>query len=509
MQYDQIELYARGLWDIELNLAMRTGGHQRGSDIADLIHSQVKMVEGGLRKNPGAFVACAVPVGHSMKSPACCKIFVMKPMMTLDTLHSTRMMVETLAQEISKRKRTDISMWTTARSENALDTEVVPFLVKLLSFKTTLPVIVQCTFMRSLPDELPISVGEMLTVLKEYADGWLLCQNNKGEQGMVTVRSLGKIPNHALNTSIAVALAIFTQSVPDIEVLKYSNESRRAHDFYYLLCASLSMILRFPEYFKSQDMIHMVHDKFVVASLGLLAEPARDDGHYHIAIAEIFKFAFSTQQSLHHELVIALSKMDPRVYSHLHPGVIPDPTRYFVQSTPIEVQIALATCLENLNAPTQHLVSFDQDSELVKFVLSPSGSMYARSQAFKLLLKKAHQSQADNNQNQWKKLKLQGFFNAAQVFFTSIGSINRSELDKWMDTLHILRYTERTALLQSGAMRAFIIWAYQDWRGRPMMDDQLQELDKMAKSLSLSVEDINDTSWFKGSHITQKITSRT
>jgi hypothetical protein len=353
----------------------------------------------------------------------------------------------------------------------------------------------------------------MLTVLKEYADGWLLCQNNRGEQGMIPVRSLGKVPNHASNTAIVVALAIFTQSVPGIEVPKYLNENRRAHDFYYLLCTSLSKILRFPEYFKSQDMINVVHDKLIVASLGLLAEPVRDDTQYHIAIAEIFKFTFSTQQSLHHELVIALSKADPQVYSHLQPGAIPDPTKYFVQGTPIDVQIAIGICLENLKSPTRYLVgtfaSLDQDSELIKHVLLPSLSSDARSQAFKLLLKKAHQSQVDNNEYQWKRLKLLGFFDAVEVFFASIGSIDQSELDKWMDTLNILCYTERTALLQSGAMRAFIIWAYQDWRGRPMMDDQLQELDKMAKSLSLSVEDINDTSWFKGSHITQKITSRT
>jgi hypothetical protein len=258
----------------------------------------------------------------------------------------------------------------------------------------------------------------------------------------------------------------------------------------------------------------VVHDKLIVASLGLLAEPARDDTqeHYHIAIGEIFKFTFSAQQ-LHHELVIALSKTDPQVYSHLQPGAIPNPAKYFVQSTPIEVQIAIGICLDNLKSPTGHLVgtfaSLDQDSELIKHVLLPSISTDARSQAFKLLLKKAHKSQVDKNEYQWKRLKILGFFNAVQVFFTSIGSIDRSELDKWMDILNILCRTERTALLQSGAMRAFIIWAYQDWRGRPMMEDQLQDLNKIAKALSLSVEDINDTSWFKGSHISRGITSRT
>ncbi|KAJ7085320.1 hypothetical protein C8R44DRAFT_591360, partial [Mycena epipterygia] len=49
---------------------------------------------------------------------------------------------------------------------------------------------VHCTFMPSLPDELQVSSGELLTVLQEYTDGWLLCQNDKGQQGMVPVRCL-------------------------------------------------------------------------------------------------------------------------------------------------------------------------------------------------------------------------------------------------------------------------------------------------------------------------------
>ncbi|KAJ6495919.1 hypothetical protein DFH09DRAFT_832983, partial [Mycena vulgaris] len=49
---------------------------------------------------------------------------------------------------------------------------------------------VQCTYMPSLPDELEISIGELLTVLQEYNDGWLLCKNDKGEQGMVPIKCL-------------------------------------------------------------------------------------------------------------------------------------------------------------------------------------------------------------------------------------------------------------------------------------------------------------------------------
>ncbi|KAJ7114652.1 hypothetical protein C8R43DRAFT_902928, partial [Mycena crocata] len=79
-------------------------------------------------------------------------------------------------------------MWTTPRSENSLETAVVPLLVQLLRFKTA--VIAQSAFEPTLPDELKISVGDTLIVLKEHADGWLLCQNHNGEQGMVPVKCL-------------------------------------------------------------------------------------------------------------------------------------------------------------------------------------------------------------------------------------------------------------------------------------------------------------------------------
>ncbi|KAJ7110275.1 hypothetical protein C8R43DRAFT_819392, partial [Mycena crocata] len=55
-------------------------------------------------------------------------------------------------------------------------------------------VTVQYNYLPTLPDELAISIGETLNVLQEYADGWLLCQNNQGEKGMVPGRCLGRVP---------------------------------------------------------------------------------------------------------------------------------------------------------------------------------------------------------------------------------------------------------------------------------------------------------------------------
>lgn len=49
---------------------------------------------------------------------------------------------------------------------------------------------VQCTFIPTLPDELSISTGETVRVMGEFDDGWALCCNQRGEQGMVPLECL-------------------------------------------------------------------------------------------------------------------------------------------------------------------------------------------------------------------------------------------------------------------------------------------------------------------------------
>ena len=46
------------------------------------------------------------------------------------------------------------------------------------------------TFITTLPDELAITVGESIRVLAEYDDGWALCLNSRGEQGMIPMECL-------------------------------------------------------------------------------------------------------------------------------------------------------------------------------------------------------------------------------------------------------------------------------------------------------------------------------
>ena len=63
-----------------------------------------------------------------------------------------------------------------------------PGLMSLSPYSTS----VVCTFIPSLPDELTISVGETLRVLAGYEDGWSLCMNFRGKQGMVPNECLEK-----------------------------------------------------------------------------------------------------------------------------------------------------------------------------------------------------------------------------------------------------------------------------------------------------------------------------
>lgn len=50
--------------------------------------------------------------------------------------------------------------------------------------------LIKCTFIPSLPDELSITTGETVRVVAEYDDGWAMCANARGEQGMVPLECL-------------------------------------------------------------------------------------------------------------------------------------------------------------------------------------------------------------------------------------------------------------------------------------------------------------------------------
>jgi len=47
-------------------------------------------------------------------------------------------------------------------------------------------------FIPTLPDELSITTGEIVRVVSEYDDGWALCANARGEQGMVPLECLDR-----------------------------------------------------------------------------------------------------------------------------------------------------------------------------------------------------------------------------------------------------------------------------------------------------------------------------
>jgi hypothetical protein len=52
------------------------------------------------------------------------------------------------------------------------------------------PALVRMTFVPQLPDELAITPGETVFIQMEFDDGWALCANGGGNQGMVPLECL-------------------------------------------------------------------------------------------------------------------------------------------------------------------------------------------------------------------------------------------------------------------------------------------------------------------------------
>ncbi|KAJ7143128.1 hypothetical protein C8R43DRAFT_1015677 [Mycena crocata] len=62
---------------------------------------------------------------------------------------------------------------------------------------------VRYEFIPTLPDELSITTGEVVRMLSEYDDGWALCANGRGDQGMVPLECLdqGSAPKQQLQVT--------------------------------------------------------------------------------------------------------------------------------------------------------------------------------------------------------------------------------------------------------------------------------------------------------------------
>ncbi|KAJ7264893.1 hypothetical protein B0H12DRAFT_1101329 [Mycena haematopus] len=59
---------------------------------------------------------------------------------------------------------------------------------------------VRYEFIPSLPDELSITTGEVVRVVAEYDDGWALCKNARGDQGMVPLECLDRAAGLQIDT---------------------------------------------------------------------------------------------------------------------------------------------------------------------------------------------------------------------------------------------------------------------------------------------------------------------
>jgi len=56
--------------------------------------------------------------------------------------------------------------------------------------------IVARNFVGTMPDELPVTVGEPLSIIATYDDGWAMCSNAYGQHGVVPIDCLSAESDH-------------------------------------------------------------------------------------------------------------------------------------------------------------------------------------------------------------------------------------------------------------------------------------------------------------------------
>lgn len=63
---------------------------------------------------------------------------------------------------------------------------------------------VRVVYIPSLPDELSVTTGEIVHIVKAYDDGWALCRNVRGEEGVVPLECLDRSMGANQGTRLSV-----------------------------------------------------------------------------------------------------------------------------------------------------------------------------------------------------------------------------------------------------------------------------------------------------------------
>ncbi|KLO14910.1 hypothetical protein SCHPADRAFT_902899 [Schizopora paradoxa] len=73
--------------------------------------------------------------------------------------------------------------------------------------------IVNKTYQPTLGDELAVTVGEVVQVLRAFDDGWALCQNARGDKGVVPVQCMDWVQNANPRTGVQQGQSMYGQDV--------------------------------------------------------------------------------------------------------------------------------------------------------------------------------------------------------------------------------------------------------------------------------------------------------
>jgi len=446
---EEAEMYARGILRLHVMLRIFNEGREMESFRGDVVLARALSIPSSTESRPAIIAClCAGVMLHEMVTALEQHFEGVNP---IPPFH-VHLLIDTLGQEIAWRKRPENNQWTNLPLGN---------------------------WGGILPRVLPILINHLDPHSSSSAD---------------------TSDPHPVDTAISFTLAMFTQGHPTVNVRTYMSESYRKMHFHYLIIIGLAPILRFPESFGcSEELLDVAQAKYNVAT-GLFAKYRRSLHLLdHSALRDLLRWS-SMNSSQTGDLIFALTLMETEVIATLDCSAL-------LQALPLVNPVGmhrthLLDLFERMCEECSRDAEFARSgaTRILAEVIRTS-TVYAKSQAFRVLIRIAHQLRARSGSS-LQVMVDEDLLGVLREFFENPVWVRQDDFDRCMVMLSDLCESHTSEVVRSGLIQALVHWAHSYWRNTELMWKHKNMFIGMASRLNIKVDVWEDTSWFKpsGSH---------
>ena len=437
----EAEMYARGLLRLHVAVRILNEGHAMESRRDDVILARALSISPSTESRSAVIACmCAGAMLHEMVATLEQHFEGVNPLSPFQLW----LLVDTLGQEIAWRKRPEVNHWTKLPMGGwgGLLPRVLPILIHLLD--------PQSSSWAGTSDPLPV------------------------------------------DTAIAFTIAMFTQGHPVVDVKTYMVESRRKLHFHYLIITALTPILRFPDSFGcGQELVDVARTKYEVATEIF----ARNRHLLHLLDRSVLRelLRWSSSQTGDNHLILALSQMETEAIATLDCNTV-------LQVFPSGMlRLPFLDLLERMCEECSRDAEFAR-SGVTRFLslvmCSPESAAHTKSQAFRVLIRIAHQLCASSN-SLIEVMIDEDLLGTLREFFKDSAFVRQEDVDRCIIMLSGLCKSHTSVVAASGVIQTLIDWARRYWRNLELMWKHKHTLAVMASGQNINLDLWEDTSWFK------------